>query len=292
MKSYILIFFSIAFIFSACDLINFKREQAQTDSERPLARVNNIYLYPHELEGLLPENISAEDSIQRVSRHIKSWIKKQLLISEAQNTLKIDETELERKVLDYKYALIVHEFEKLSINQKIDANITQEEIKAYYSENLENFELKQNIIRCNYVKLPTSAPRINRFKTLLNSNKPDDREELRSYCFRFADKTHLEDSVWLNFEEIITSTPLFDMPNKVEFLRRNKNVNVTDGDYIHFLKILEYRISKQTSPLEFVTDDIEKILLNKRKIKLANDLERDIYEKAERNKSFEIYEAQ
>ena len=42
----------------------------------------------------------------------------------------------------------------------------------------------------------------------------------------------------------------------------------------------EYRISDNVSPLEFVTDEIKNIILNKRKVELAKKLEDEVYESA------------
>jgi hypothetical protein len=41
--------------------------------------------------------------------------------------------------------------------------------------------------------------------------------------------------------------------------------------------------------LEFVRDNIVEIIVNKRKIALANQLETDIYSEAQNNNDFEIY---
>ncbi|MCC5929484.1 MAG: peptidyl-prolyl cis-trans isomerase [Cyclobacteriaceae bacterium] len=290
MKTSIATFLCIGILVSACDMLTLQRKLPESEGEKPIARVQNFYLYYKDIDGLIPDGISETDSVQLVNRHIKNWIKKHLMIAEAENSLNLNESELNRKVLDYKYALIVHEFEKVYINRQIDYMIPFEEIKQYYEENIENFELKQNIIRCNYIKLSNESPRFSRFRQLIRSEKPEDKEELKAYSIQFANKVHLDDSTWLHFDELIAGTPFLDVPNKVDFLRRNKFAEANDGESTHFLKVIEYRISKQTSPLEFVVDDIEKILINKRKVKLANTLEREIYEKAERNKSFQIYQ--
>jgi predicted house-cleaning noncanonical NTP pyrophosphatase (MazG superfamily) len=50
----------------------------------------------------------------------------------------------------------------------------------------------------------------------------------------------------------------------------------------------EYRISDNVSPLEFVTDEIKNIILNKRKVELAKKLEDEVYENALEHKEFEI----
>ena len=154
----------------------------------------------------------------------------------------------------------------------------------------ENFELDQDIIRGIFVQLPKNAPKIGHFRTLLRSNDPSVFEELKSYCFTYAKKAHLEDSVWLFFSDVIAYTPLQDMQDEKRFLKNNKFVETSDDDNLYFFKIEDYRLQTDTSPLEFVEDDIKKIIIHKRKVKLAKELEDEIYDKAVKNNDFEIYQ--
>ena len=288
-KSFILLF--SVWLISGCELLQFKNDgngESTIESE-PLASVGEIFLYKKDIVGIVPKGISKEDSVDLIERHIKGWVKKQLLISEAQKQLTFDEVELERRVLDYRYALMMHEFEKYTIHRNLDTNISEEEINAYYENNIENFELKQNIIRGYFIQLSKDAPKLGRFRYLLRSDREDHIEELKSYAYSYGTKVHLNDSVWVNFEDVINNTPLMEIPNKTDFLRRNKYYEIPDENYLYFLKITQYRIQNDTSPLEFVRDDIQKIILNKRKVKLAKDLEEEIYENAVRNDEFKIY---
>jgi hypothetical protein len=130
---------------------------------------------------------------------------------------------------------------------------------------------------------------LGRFRYLLRSDLEDHIEELKSYAYSYGTKVHLNDSVWVNFEDVISNTPLTEINNKTDFLRRNKYYEVPDEQYLYFLKITQYKVQNDTSPLEFVRDDIQKIILNKRKVQLARNLEEDIYENALRNDGFKIY---
>lgn len=289
-KNGLILLVSIIYL-TSCDFLQIKKG-IDVDSEfgsQPLASVEDIYLYPKDVEGIVPTGISKSDSVDLMERHIKSWVKKQLLISEAQKQLSFDEVELERRVLDYRYALMMHEFEKYFIARNIDTNITEEEIESYYKENIENFELKQNIIRGYFIQLTKDAPKLGRFRYLLRSNRDTDIEELKSYAYSYGTKVHLDDSIWVNFEDVISNTPLMDIPNKTDFLRRNKFYEIPDEDFIFFLRISQYKIQNDTSPLEFVRDDVQKIILNKRKVLLAKKLEDDIYKNAKENEDFKIY---
>lgn len=277
--------------FVACDYLPFKKKNEGDASGdlKPVARVKDKYLYTKDLQGVFPTGIVEPDSLHRLEQFVKSWIQKQLVISEAQEQLEYNEAELERKVLDYRYALIIHEFEKQYVNRKLNAAVTEKEISDYYKENIDNFQLKQNIVRCNFVQLPVKAAKISRFRSLFKKANPDHKNEIKEYCYQYATKAHLEDSLWINFEEVIQNTPLSTIPNKTQYLQRNKFVEVQDDNFIYFLKILDYKITNDTSPLEFVRDDIEKIIINKRKVALAKSLEKDIYESAVENDEFETY---
>jgi len=280
-------------VLSSCDIINFKEQETglkfnDNANIKPIARAHDQYLYFDDLEGLIPSDISKADSANLVQRYVKSWINKQLVISEASEQLNLDEVEIERKVLDYRYALMIHEYQKLYINEKLTKDVSPAEVDAYYVENKENFQLRQNIIKCRFVKLAKEAPRLNVFKRLFISNNDKQLEELRSYCYQYSTTFHL-DSTWVNFDEVIENTPMVTIDNKIQFLRRTNYHETTDDNYQYFLKITDYKISDEISPLEWVYDDIVRIIINKRKVELAKELEEGIYERAVQNSDFEIF---
>jgi hypothetical protein len=280
-------------LLSSCDLINFKDGETginfkETPKPQPVARAHDQYLYMSDLVGLIPPDISKSDSANLIQRYVKSWINKQLVISEASEKLVMDEVEIERKVLDYRYALLIHEYQKLYINENLDPKITEEEISNYYQDNKDNFKLRYHIIKCRFVKLPAEAPKLSVFRRLFQSEDEKQVEELKSYCYQYSTTFHL-DTTWVNFDEVLENTPMVTIDNKIQFLRNNRYYETKDDVYFYFLKILNYKISEEISPLEWVRDDIQRIIINKRKVKLAKELEEGIYSRAVKNKDFEIF---
>ncbi|MBX7124606.1 MAG: peptidyl-prolyl cis-trans isomerase [Cyclobacteriaceae bacterium] len=270
-----------------CDFIQMKK--TGTDGKRKaVARVHDTYLYQDELAGIASAELSREDSIQRVSGYISSWIRKQLLIHEATNKMDINEAEVERKILDYRYSLIGFEYQNYYIHQHLSDSVTEEEIAEYYKAHTDNFILKQNIIRGTYVKVPKGAPRTSRVKELMFSNKEKDLEELKSYCLSFSTGYHLADSAWVEFDKLVMNSPLSQFPNKIQFLQAYNYYETSDDESLYFIHINEYKISDNVSPVEFVKEDIKNIILNKRKVELARKLEDEVYENAARNKDFEV----
>lgn len=279
----------VMLLLSGCDLIQFKKETATQDPQRvPVARVNRAFLYKDELAGIVPVGATKEDSTVRMEAYINSWIRKQLLLQEAARKIDINEAEVERKILDYRYSLIAYEYQAFYIKQNLDTAISAPEIEQYYKDNLDNFILKQNIVRATFIKVPKTAPRTNKIKDLIFSTKEKDQDELKSYCLSFSTAYHLVDSTWMVFDELVKNSPLVEIPNKIQFLKANPYYETSDEAYQYFLRVKEYRISDNISPLEFVRDDIRTIILNKRKVALAKQLEDEIYNTAILEKEFEI----
>jgi hypothetical protein len=285
----IFFFVGITGTFFSCDLIRRKPELVTSDRQ-PVARVNNIYLYKDELEGIGTSDASKEDSIARITAYVNSWIRKQLMMQEAGQKIKINDVEVERKVLDYRYSLIGYEYLNYYIRQNLTDSVTEEEILKYYNEHRDNFILKKNIVRATFIKVPKGAPRTAKIKDWLFSNKPKDQEELNSYCLSFSASYNLSDSTWLEFDKLAVNSPLADIPNKIQFLRSYPYYETSDNDYLYFLKIYAYKISDNESPIDFVRNDIKNIILNKRKAELSKKLEDEVYENGVRNSLFEIYQ--
>jgi hypothetical protein len=285
----VLSIFIMLMMFS-CDFIKVKKETTSSEPvRRPVARVGNSYLYQDELVGIAPAGVIGEDSVARVTAYVNSWIRKQLVISEAMKNIDINELEVERKVLDYRYSLIGYEYQNYYIRQNLNDSVSDQEIEAYYKERLDNFILKQNIIRGVYIKVSKSAPRTKKIKDLMYSKKAKDREELKSYCISFSAAYHLGDSSWIEFDKLVVNSPLSEIPNKIQFLRSYNYYETTDNEFLYLLKIDAYKISDNVSPLEFVKQEIKNIILNKRKVELARKLEDDVYENAAKRKDFEVF---
>ena len=173
LRLHILVMLTSLLVFvSSCDLIRMKNGNNSTDDLRkPLARVNQAYLYLDELKGIVPTDASKEDSAARISAYVNSWIRKQLLLNEAAKNIDINEAEVERKVLDYRYSLIGYEFQNYYIQKNLKDSVSDKEIETYYKSHLDNFILKQNIVKGTYIQVPKTAPRIQRIKSLMFSTK-------------------------------------------------------------------------------------------------------------------------
>ena len=283
-------FLTLMVCISSCDLFKFKSTE-EGDDDPIIASVGNQHLKKSELVFIKTESTSPEDSMNIASRYVQSWIRKQLMIKEAGKSMSFDEAEINRKLLDYKYALMVYEFEKKYVEDNLTDEISAKEIEDYYKANQANFNLKEIIVRTNFLKADKNSSSENRnLEKLLRSANPADADKLKDMASKQAINYFLEDSTWVKFEDIVINTPLANHANKVELLRNNKLIVTDDERYRYYFKILEYKLQDQLPPLEFVRDEITKILINRKRIALVEQLQKEIYNTALENGAFTIYE--
>jgi len=118
----------------------------------------------------------------------------------------------------------------------------------------------------------------------LESNS-DETEKLKSYSYGFAASYFLQDDKWLPISELVANTP-FD---RNLLLQKNKFVESEDKKYYYFLKINDFKIQDQISPLDYVKNQIISVILNKRKVELQKELETKVMERAKKNQDYKIF---
>jgi len=255
-------------------------EQPKIDEDKTLlVKVYDKFLYYEDLEGLIPEGSTKEDSSVKVSNYVDLWVKKQLMMKKAELYLTDSEKDVERQIEDYRSSLMIYRYKQKFIEQKLDSVISFEDIKDYFNVNKQEFPLKENAFAGIYVKLLKSVPDINRLRYLLRSRVEGDSVLLRSFCLENAIK--YDD---FNGGFVALSQVTRELPNSIldpaQFLRTNSIVEMEDEEYMYFLKIKQYRLVGEIAPLKFVEDDIRSILLNKRKLLLIDELEQNVYQNA------------
>lgn len=271
-----------ALIISSCG------KKSSGDAESLVARVNEKELHISDLKLVVPPNTSAEDSTRLVKAYINNWVRTNLLIDKAEANLSDDQKDVEQQLEDYRNSLIIYTYEKEIVRQNLDTVVSDKEIEEYYNKNQKDFELKDNIVKVNYVKLEKKSEALPRIKKVFYSEKPEDRETLESLCRVNAVNYYLDDQSWLLFNDLLKEIPIKTY-NEEQFLQNNRAVEMQDSAYIYMVNILNFRIKDAVSPLGFERENIRNIILNKRKLNLISKMKDDLYEEALKKKQVEVY---
>jgi hypothetical protein len=257
-------------------------------TEKPLARVGEIYLYPSDIAEIFPATLTHNDSLLILNTYIDKWIKKQLLLQKAELNLTEEQKDVSSQIDEYRSSLLVFKYEQSLILQKFDTSISQEEIEAYYNENPSNFILDRNLVRALFIKLPRNAPNVEQFRRLYSSEKEEDIQQLENYCYQYATKFDFFNDTWINFIRIQAELPqTIWSPEKS--LKWYKRIEQKDSTYNYFVYIRDKRVEGETAPIDYVSDNIKSIILNKRKVQFITDMENDIFNDAMSKGEFTIY---
>ncbi len=249
-------------------------EETAVEEEVPLAEAHNQRLYLSELDGMIPADASTADSITFIKLYVERWIRKSLLMHEAEKNIPKD-LNIDKLVRDYRSSLIRYNYEQQLVKEKMDSVITKQELSEFYEKNREQYQLETPIIRCNFIKVPQSAPDLKKLKNLWQSDSIADRDTLLAYCNIFAEEFLLTDSIWYKVEDIATRLPAGTISS--ENISNRKEISLDDNDYLYLFKIFEIINRKEIAPLAFIEDQASKVILHRRKIKLLEEHNEELY---------------
>jgi hypothetical protein len=264
-------------------------ENSRHVEEKPIARVLDKTLTASDMKGIFPEGVSKEDSIQIAKNFIERWVRQQLLLNKAELNLTEDEKNVKEQIENYRSSLLIYKYEQSLLKQKLDTVISDKEIEEYYQQNSSNFLLNKNIVKSIFIKVPRSAPELYKLRQWYKSDDPENIKSLEAYCYQHAETYDFFDDTWVDFSKLVDKIPV-QIGNPQNYLHYRQTIEASDSTYHYFVRIVQYALSGDPSPLELVKQDIEKIILNKRKIELLNALESTIYNDAQNRGQFTIYE--
>ncbi len=266
----------------ACNLLK------KNTNDPAVARVFDKYLYYSDLVDAIPEGTTKEDSVIIAKGFIDTWVRNQLMLKRAEEELSDEQKDVERRIEEYRSSLLIYSYRQKLLQQKLDTLVREDEIKEYYENNLNNFILRNDIVKATFVKVPLSAPNISSVRSWTRSGSMDDLDKLEKYSINYADKFDLFNNSWVYFKTLMEQIPLtISQPSR--FIKYNPNMETSDSLYHYFVHISEYKLEGDISPLELIRNDIKSILLNKRKIEFYNNLEKQVYNEGANRNQFEIY---
>ncbi|WP_227740429.1 MULTISPECIES: peptidyl-prolyl cis-trans isomerase [Salegentibacter] len=278
-----IVFLLSGFMLAGCSYLE------KEDDREVVVRVNDTYLYKEDINALINENTSAEDSAIIVSNYINNWATQQLLIDRAQ--LNLPESQLREfkdLIENYKNELYTSAYKDAVVSRELDSTLSIEEKQSYFEENKGNFKLSDDLLKLRYVSLAPKNTKIDEIASYLTSFEEEDIEELEKISLQFKNYS-LNDSVWVKLKTVYNKIPALTIEHRDKLLNKSNFLQVEDslGVYLIFIKDVLER--GEDAPFEYAEPTIEKILLNKRKLNLIKELEKDITKDAIKNEEFEIY---
>ena len=273
----------LTLLLSSCTFFN------KTDERVPVARVNDTFLYFDDIKDLVSEGITKYDSTIVVQNYIKNWATQQLFVDGA--ILNLSETKQEsfnKLVKQYKNDLYTKAYIEALVKRNIDTVVPIKKAQAYYDLNKEVFKLNEELLKFRYIHVDENMINFEDIKTKFKRFNKEDKIELDSISIQFKSYS-LNDSIWIKVKQVIDKIPSITSENKNELLKKSNFVQLKDSLGVYLMQINDVLLRNDTAPLEYVKSTINQIVINKRKLELIRELEKDITKDAIKNKQFEIY---
>lgn len=254
-----------------------------------IARVNDNYLYLEEIKDLVPAGTSKEDSIAIVRNYIDRWASQKLLISAAEVNLNKEKiVEFEELIAQYKVDLYTKAYLEEIVKRSADTVVNDQELKAYYDENKENFRTNGTLVRLRYINLPKDNPRYETIKSKFFDFRKSDKKFWDTYALQLKGFA-MNDSVWVEMSQIYSKLPFINPDNRDEYMVPGKSIQHQDSLDMFLVKIRDVIDKNQIGPFEYLKPTLREVILNKRKLELIKKFEKEITDDAIKDQKYEIY---
>ena len=257
------------------------QKKVEHGGKTPLAQVAGRYLYQEDLNQVFPFGISSSDSVRFAKDFMRKWIEEQLLYEKAEHNVRGDER-IERMVADYRRTLILNRYEQYLISQKMNEELSEDELLQYYEENKQLFILEEPIIKGVFIKAPRSASGLKDLKRWYKDSTDEALEELEKYAFRNAVIYDYFYDRWLPVSELENKI-IVNLSEIGQDFEKQRNIEAEDDDYCYLLHIEEHISKGEAKPYDLARSEIVDLLANMRRVEFMRQVKEDLY-----NQSMEV----
>ncbi|MFD2826145.1 peptidyl-prolyl cis-trans isomerase [Leeuwenhoekiella polynyae] len=268
----------------SCDLLGSKAPAGV-----PVARVGDHYLYKEDIAKLVTSDMNADDSTTIVNSYINRWATQRLLMNNAQRNITLDEQDRLNKLVDqYELDLYAQAYKDALVARSLDSTITDTEASLFYDENKENFKLNESLLKFRFLEMSDTDYNIEEIKKRFTRFDNEDKRYLDSISVQFKAQ-YLNDSTWVSLDKVIAKIPPVTIDNSSRLLNKTDFLQLRDSLGLYLIAIKDRLDRNDDAPLSYVLPTVKQILLNRRKLELIKQLEKDITKDAIKNKQFELY---
>ena len=253
----------------------------------PLVEVDGHFLDREDLLAVQPAGLPPDDSLLFADDYVRNWVEEVLLYGKAEENIP-DNAEVERLVANYRKSLILHIYQQALIRQKLSAQVTEEEVEAYYRDNIHLFKVARPLIKGLYIKVPLGSPHLSDVRRWYRSDSHDAVEHLEKYSLRNAVKYEYFYDKWVPAADVLGQLP--EGGREAEpALAQKRPVELADTAYHYFLNVTGYRAVGEDEPYELARDHARDLLLNIRQVEFMRGVRDDLYRRAMENNEIIYY---
>jgi len=268
-------------VFTAC------QTEHKQSGEKPLARVFDKYLYPSEIQNLLAEGTTDEDSAKIVNEYIDNWIQHNLLLKISEDNLQSKLPQIDKQAKEYRESLVIYAYEKQWLAENLDTLVPTDSLLLYYETHPQEFTLKQDIFKISYAVVGKTVKSYDSLRTWFTKDISKFRNELEAYCLNNCRNYVFDSENWFSEDALFKMLPLEIFDNNR--LRNAGIVEHTDENNKYIVKVHASRQAGTLAPFEYVRKDVMQVITGKRKMAMLKQNYQQMYSEGFKQGNAEIF---
>lgn len=228
---------------------------------------------------MVPKSIfsyGGQDSLTLLRTYAERWAAQQAMYQYAVKYSPKKREEIERLVEDYRQTLTIADYEEKIVRKQLDTAVRKQEIASFYEANPTHFTLQRPLVRCLSMVVPQGNAQLKELRAVYALREDDVMDRVEQLTFKAGVRPSTYPDKWLTIEELervlgidIAGNALAQRPSRWEH---------TQDSMVYLLSFHEWKESGMPAPLEYVSNEVRAILLNQRRKRLVDSLERSIVE--------------
>lgn len=253
-----------------------------------VAKLGDHKLYRSELDDVIPNGTSPQDSVNLANLYINSWVRDKAFLDIAQQRLSKEEKDVSKELEAYRQSLLRYRYEQHYINERLDTTVSKEQIEEYYESHKASFKLERPILKARFLNISKDSPNFQKIKKLMSSDNVEDVMAADSVAFNSTQRYHDFSSEWIDAVKLAAEFGV----DYVQMLshRNGRFIEIPDAEgNVSVAFIVDFIRAGETAPVEYCEGRIRDIIISGRKHELLTGLEQDLIEDAKVKENFEIY---
>ena len=264
---------------------------SRNNHKRVVASVDGNDLLLKDILADMPEGLTGADSTTFAKMYIDNWVLNRLKLARAEKVLS-SKGDINRLVEDYRQSLIMRQLDQYYIDEHLDTEITEQQIKAYYRQHTHQFTLDHDKVQGVLVRAPKDFRNKTTLREALSNASSDGLQEILA----FTEKHDLQitdlTSEWVTFSDFLSYLPTVRTRNYDNLLSKGKVQSMQADDVVFYFTITDITAKGSIAPIECVEDDIRRMIYSDRRSEIIKKYEAELKLEAIENDRIEIDDEQ
>lgn len=227
--------------------------------------------------AMVPAEVFAyggQDSLTLLRAYAERWATQQAVYQQAVRRFAGSRADIESRVEDYRQTLTIADYERQLVFTQLDTLVTQEAIEAFYRANADHFILHQPLVRCFSLAVPESNVLLKELRAVYTLRGEEALARMEPLMFKAGVMPATSPKVWIPAALLgrtlgveIAEGALSQRPARLDFTR---------DSVVYLVAFHEWMDAGAVAPVDYVREDIKAMLLNQRRKRLVDSLERSI----------------